>query len=783
MYINILKKDLSRKRTMNIILFLFIILAATFVSSSVNNLMSISNAMEGYVEKSGIADYSIIGFEQSNEKTHEFVETNENVKNYVFSKNAMLAAENCELKGVKFNYSNTMVLSSVNEAKVKLFDEDNNEIEPLNDGEIMLTAEMKILLNLKIGDIITIHNGEFSRNYKYVGCTKDIIFSSSMAGITRLIVSENDYMDIMENGGFSNMYTYGVETDNLEKVESDFGKTGIPTMITLTTSQIKMIYVMDMVIAGAMLIVSVCLILISVVILRFTIVFTLKEEFREIGVMKAIGINNKKIRGIYIVKYLAISVLGSVIGFFVGIPFGELMIKDASKNIVIDGTNNLFVNLVCCIAVVLVVVMFCYLSTRMVKKTSPIDAIRNGSNGERFKRKSVLNLNKTKMPSVIFMAINDILSGLRRFGVLILTFTIGLLLILIPITTINTLKSDSLVNWFGMSESDVYISEEMMFSDGSSRQDVYDEIEEVENLIKREGINAIVFKEVVFKFSISYGENSFNSISTQGTGIGTDAYIFTDGTPMQNENEVAITHIIAEKIGAKIGDTVKISLGDRDKEFIVTALYQSMNNMGEGIKFHPDLELDYSNAMGQFATQVKYIDNPTQKEISERFDKIKELFPDKQVYTGGEYVSDMMGDVAGSMSGIKNLIIIVVLSINILVSVLMVKSFIAKETGEIGMLKAIGFRNSSIRLWQTTRIGIVLIISIIIGILLEKPLGQISTGAVFRMMGASSIEFKTNILEEYVAYPLIVLIVTLLSSYIASGKVKRISASETSNIE
>ena len=51
--------------------------------------------------------------------------------------------------------------------------------------------------------------------------------------------------------------------------------------------------------------------LISLVILRFTITFTLEEEYREIGIMKAIGIPARKIRGLYLVKYLAIALAGA----------------------------------------------------------------------------------------------------------------------------------------------------------------------------------------------------------------------------------------------------------------------------------------------------------------------------------------------------------------------------------------------------------------------------------------------------------------------------------------
>ena len=42
MYLNILKKDLKRKKAMNIILLLFIILATMFVSSSVNNIINVT---------------------------------------------------------------------------------------------------------------------------------------------------------------------------------------------------------------------------------------------------------------------------------------------------------------------------------------------------------------------------------------------------------------------------------------------------------------------------------------------------------------------------------------------------------------------------------------------------------------------------------------------------------------------------------------------------------------------------------------------------------------------
>lgn len=49
MFFRILKKDMLHKKTMNTIMLIFIILATTFISSNVNNLISISSALDNYL--------------------------------------------------------------------------------------------------------------------------------------------------------------------------------------------------------------------------------------------------------------------------------------------------------------------------------------------------------------------------------------------------------------------------------------------------------------------------------------------------------------------------------------------------------------------------------------------------------------------------------------------------------------------------------------------------------------------------------------------------------------
>ena len=46
MYWHILKKDLKRKKTMNIILLLFVLLASMFIASGVSNMVTIFSALD-----------------------------------------------------------------------------------------------------------------------------------------------------------------------------------------------------------------------------------------------------------------------------------------------------------------------------------------------------------------------------------------------------------------------------------------------------------------------------------------------------------------------------------------------------------------------------------------------------------------------------------------------------------------------------------------------------------------------------------------------------------------
>lgn len=783
MFLRILKKDLKRKRTMNTILLLFITLASMFIASSANNMLSIMTALDTYFEMANVPDYWIATVDEASiQKFADFASEND----YEYDSQQMLQINlnDVSIDGQVTELSQTLMLSTLNNIDNygKVFDSADQEITQVNEGEIYVPSSI-LRSKAEIGSEIEITLNGITKTFILKDYTKDALWGSPMIGLTRFLISEQDFEDfITEETSF--IYCGYINTTDQDYYQK-FYDYDINLLFDADIDMLKMMYIMDLIIAALILVVSVCLILISMVILRFTITFTISEDFREIGVMKAIGLRESDIRGIYMIKYFVISIFGSTVGFFLSIPFGEMLIRDVSRNIILSSTNSLLPNFLCAVLTAVIVILFSHNCTGKIRKFSPIDAIRNGQSGERFSRKSFISLEQTRLSPVSFMSLNDIFSGMKKFITMIIIFTLGLLLILIPVNTINTLQSDHLITWFNMASCDHVIRADILLSpDADNQKLMEDKLETVRVFLSERDIPTQVFQEKMYRVSVTYQGNKTSSLAFQGLGDITDEqYVYTEGTAPQQIGEVAITSLVAQRIGAQIGDEIEITTGTTTKKYMVTALFQSMNNLGEGIRFYHQEDLSDMAVQGCFGIQVLYTDQPDKQTLSQRKELLKDVFSDGEIYSPGEYINIMTGDIAGQCGSVRLLIVFVVLGINILVTVLMVKSFIHKETGEIALLKALGFQNSFIVAWQSMRIGIVVFIATILAILLSTPLSQLTVGPVFQMMGAQSIEFSIKPWEVFVQYPILIFAVTVLAGMLTALQTRRITPSETSNIE
>ena len=791
MFLRILKKELKRKKTLNIILFLFIAMASMFLASSVSNLATVTGAIDYFMEISKVPDYFAISLlEGETDEIADYLKKSENVTEYEVIDCFNIVNERIEILdseggNQKYERTNTLVMQAVSDNFMKVFDLDENPLD-LNPGEIAVSKLEAEENNLAVGDKLKITVGEVEQEFTIVTLTKDVVFGSGMMGFKRHIICQEDFDKFANQQDLMYTKIYCADYTDKEAFHKDWQKQNFNVISTIEGKEtIPMCYVFDMLIAAILIIISICLILIAFFVLRFTILFTLQGDFREIGIMKAIGLKNRGIKGIYMVKYLILSVAGAFVGLIFSFPFGNLLLKQVVVNLVVEETKlNVWIHVLCAAGVVAVVLWFSDSCTAKLKKFSAIDAIRNGSNGERYNTKNPLKLWKRKqMKPGFYMACNDISSNPKRFLVLGITFCIGTLLILLPLSAIHTLQGDHLIELFSLCAADAFI-DNGKGDDYIAQKDIdliLDDLEEMEETLLEHGITAEVGTDLGYMIPCYSNdkEENYSYYIVQEAGSWERSYALLDGREPEAEDELMITEITAEEMGVSIGDTITFLYPDREEEFIITGTYQSMMNMGKGFRVSRNTVLDGQYLAGFLGIQIEIAD----MESEEACEKIKEIFPDYKVMHTQEFLSGMIGGIMDQLDVMMFMITILVLVINSLITVLTMKTMVTKERGDIALLKSIGFQNTSIRGWQVQRILLILVFAILTGSLLAKVLVPVTIAPIFAMMGANHVVLEMKPLETYVIYPGILLLATGLSAFVCTAEIKKVDAKEVNNME
>lgn len=133
-----------------------------------------------------------------------------------------------------------------------------------------------------------------------MGQFKGALFSNETNSNPFLILNANDYIDFdrEESTHFQNFKMLYVKTSDAEAIR-DIAKDYDYVNVS-TKADSRNIHLYDMIAAYIMMVISIALMITAFVVLQFTIGFTISDELREIGMMKAVGIGSRSIRGLYI---------------------------------------------------------------------------------------------------------------------------------------------------------------------------------------------------------------------------------------------------------------------------------------------------------------------------------------------------------------------------------------------------------------------------------------------------------------------------------------------------
>ncbi|MEG0366058.1 MAG: ABC transporter permease, partial [Coprobacillus sp.] len=553
MLLQILKKDMLKRKGVNFILFLFITLATIFLASSINNIMIVGSAVDYYMDYANVPDNNVIlSSEKDKDKIDAWLDTKVSsglIEEYDYNRFLEIADKSVEVKkdGKNVQLDNrgaSLFLSTMDVDYCKVFNNDGQEFI-LKEGEIAVGNSMMDYADLKIGDKLKIKDHGVEKEFIIKVAVKDAAFGSEMVGMIRFILNENDFRTFEKESTKLGLYYVSTSnSDSFTKELSSQGFAGVMNNISIDTY--KMVYSFDMIIAGLLIVIGIVLILIALLVLRFTLVFTLEEQYQEIGILKAVGLRNFAIKKLYLVKYLAIVTVGTILGAIISGPVSQMMLDSVNKNMIMASSElNFGVNILCALFIVVLVLSFCYFCTKKLNKVSAITAIRGGYTGERFHARRGIRLSKSSRLSVpLYLGFNDILSHLTRYIVLIITFCLSFILITIPLNTINTMKSDEMVRKFYIDpDSSVYLRkiEEGDSTKYYNSKDLMEGVERVKDEMKDKGYDVEMSAIPIYFMNYNSLDNSskLNIMTVQLLGKQRDYAEYSDGKAPILENEIA----------------------------------------------------------------------------------------------------------------------------------------------------------------------------------------------------------------------------------------------------
>ena len=793
MLIQILKKDMMKRKGVNFILFLFITIATIFLTSSINNIMIVTSAVDYYMEYANVPDLNLVlNTEIDKEKIDTWLKQqtfSETVIDYDYNQFYVIADQSITVKkdtqSSKLDNQGTAIyLSTLDSDYSQVFDKEGKPLD-LKDGEIAVSISMMKRSQLNIGDTLIIRHGNTEKEFRIAKATKDAAFGNEMIGMSRFIVNEKEFKEFSEDSIKIGIY-YIVTNEPIKLVDglNEQGFNGI--MNTITIDMYKLVYSFDMIMAALLILIGICLILIALLVLRFTLVFSLEEQYQEIGILKAIGLRNYSIKKLYLIKYFVIVVVGATLGTLISIPISQIMIDSVSQNMIMANSSvNMGINILCALIIIVLVSLFCYFCTRKLNKVSAITAIRGGYTGERFSKRKGIHLSRSRHLSVPFyLGINDIMNHLPRYIILMITFCMSFILITIPLNTINTMKSDEMAQKFNYDPSSaVYVHkiEDSQNQKYRNSKDLMEGVVRVEKEMKEKGYDAKISAIPIYFINYEYQGNTsrYNIMSTQLLGKENTFSDYSAGTAPILQNEIAFSQGIMTERGWTIGDYVEATINGEKKTMIITGIYSDYMQLGKSARLNNQLDCSQEMMFDYWTLMVDMETELTQREMASLMSK---QFPDYEWNTAQDQIDQNVGGIQAALSEMIIPMTAMLCAVIMLITLLMEKLFITREKGEIAMMKSIGFTYRTIRHWQLTRMVLVVLASMIISIPLSLLSNHYILKPIFAVMGAD-VAIQVNPLQTYLLYPGILLIGIMMATSLATRGIKKINIREMNNLE
>ena len=745
-YFRMLKKDLKDKVVLNIVLFIFMLLAATLLVMSAGFVYTFIAGIDLTYEKCNtsdvifLADRSVSDPEGQKQTILDFLHEYQDISEVLISERILtgtdrLQFENIDRRTVSNLYERTILFSPVSKDQNIPYDL-NDRLITLDDGCVAVSQMMASDARLGIGDVIYITT-DLGNTYRFT--VSVIVKDPSTALMNKILFSDSDY-DFLRTEftsivdqyelklatpfkNLSGLQKWGWEINDRLHLMADNGEIN-GTIYSVTTGKSNTFTdeaMISLIVSIFMGLMGIALMILIFMAISFSLQATVKREEREIGTMKAIGVNSVSYKSLFVVKYIAFAIVGGIIGLFGGIPLGKYMVSRFVVNTLNpDKKVVILLGVISCIVFILMMLIFSFISLKRIDRVSVMDAIHGEGKGERFSRIPGVTLSRRKKLSIpLFLSFQDIIRKMKRYIFLVISYMMGMTILFLTFQIKSTIVSDEYrKTYWATADRELMIRPEdslrkKLIETYGNYRNVFLYYEKFYNehgipldiQIMDQQTSYVIINGVRGGALINFGDYDLNKMT----------YV-KGGTVPVLPNEVAASHFLTQTDGIKLGDVITLeykvygedgfTIETRQKDYIITAFVETMGNSKTPSFFLTQADDDMY--LEDFDIFNEAIDAPD-SEYDGYIEKMRSVDDRIMIWDYDQVLDYDLGNSFGKLLNMLAMATGLIMAVTLFAMTFLYQQiFIEEETSDIAMLGSMGFDKWSVRKWHYYRLLILI---------------------------------------------------------------------------
>jgi len=521
------------------------------------------------------------------------------------------------------------------------------------------------------------------------------------------------------------------------------------------------------IIAAFMASFSAVLMVISFIMIIFTVNTNINRDISNIGALRAVGFTISQVRLSLMIEYSFIAACGSALGIalaYMGFPLLEKYATRQLSGLVWEGGFHPGLSLPVFTGVILVMLAVTFAATHLIRNIHPATALRFGLESHSF-RKNHLPLDKTNGNLNVLLALKNTLQNRSQnliiTGVILaVSFMTAFSSILFYNTRIDITNFQTLLQG---DAPDAYVN--ITYDSSEKMYEIIDTLQGMDGVTQSYGLSSADAYAGDYKCYLLY--------STTPEYLRCGVY---EGQIAVEANEAVVGGVLAERLGLGIGDEITLKYMDNEERFLITGLQQAVYGFGERVYISDE---GFRRLKGDpIYTYVRVrLNDPDEAKVDAFLDEAKTVLSGNCTSTENYYHTQRSNEnipVYAVSLVILALIVLNFFTVAIVIRLLLKTVFIKREK-EFGIKKAVGFTSSQLRL----QLSLSLMPVSLIGTLLGSVSACLITNRLFDLIFSSYGIKNSDLLIDPVVIPVTLLIVTVMVfgiSFIMSGKMKKVSA-------